>query len=91
MIENRVMEHYSDPIEQKILKVDEELASTERAIQADFADFVEKPDGHQKKLLVELGRLHMSLRGPEMLLDKGSYSRPIPPPVQRGTQQNGGL
>ena len=90
-MENATMKQYRDPIEQKILKVDEELAATERAIEGDFAEFVEKPDGHQKKLLVELGRLHMSLRGPENLLDKGGYSRPIPPPLHRVIYKNGGL
>ncbi len=91
MTGNEVTQQYSGATEQKILRIDDELAATERAIQADFADFIEKPDGQQKKLLVELGRLHMSLRGPENLLDKGGYGRPIPPPVHHKTQDFGGL
>lgn len=69
----------SDRGDKEIVKALDELDAIELANLEEFGKYVGEPDSHQKKILLELGRLHHSLRGPEWLLDKGSYSRPIPP------------
>jgi hypothetical protein len=66
-------------LETEIVKVDQELAATEKIIQEDLGEFVDDPDSQQKTILIQLGRLHLSLRGPERLLDQDGYSRAIPP------------
>jgi hypothetical protein len=78
MTQDRDKQQHDDKAEKEMVKVVQELEATERAIQEEFGDFVDEPDSHQKKILVELGRLQLSLLGPEGLLDKGNYSRPIP-------------
>jgi hypothetical protein len=57
----------------------EESDAAEQTIADELCQFVDDPDSRQKKIMVELRRLHHSLRGPEVLLDRGNYSRPIPP------------
>ena len=57
----------------------ERLEATETAIQQEIGGLVGKPDKRQKELLENLSRLQHSLRGPEELLDRRSYSRPFPP------------
>jgi hypothetical protein len=68
----------------------EQADSAEQAIEQELGDFLGQPDSQQKKILAELGRLHLSLRGPEGLLDRGNYSRPIPPPRSTSTQSRSG-
>jgi hypothetical protein len=61
------------------------LEATEAAIQHEIRDFIGEPNTSQRQLLEDLARLRRSLRGPEEVLDKGSYSRPFPPrPLHRG-------
>jgi hypothetical protein len=60
----------------------------EQTIAEEIGQFVEEPDTHQKGIMVELARLHLSLRGPENLLDRGNYSRPIPPVQRTSTLRN---
>ena len=54
--------------------------ASERAIKEEIGVFIGEPDRRQKELSASLARLYFSLRGPEKLLDSGSYSRPFPPP-----------
>jgi hypothetical protein len=55
-----------------------EIVKAVEGIEEELGQFVGALDSHQKEILVDLARLHLSLRGPEGLLDKGNYSRAIP-------------
>jgi hypothetical protein len=57
----------------------EKLEATETAVQREISAVIGTPDKRQKELLENLSRLQHSLRGPEELLDRRSYSRPFPP------------
>jgi hypothetical protein len=67
------------PDNRKDEKLEQEIAKGLEGIEEELAQFVGTLDSPQKHILVELARLHHSLRGPETILDKGNYSRPIPP------------
>jgi hypothetical protein len=70
----------------------EKLEATEVAIEHDIHDIDEtlgKPTAAQKQVIEDLTRLQFSLRGPEIQLDKHSYSRPIPPKQVRYSKETG--
>lgn len=45
----------------------------------ELGEFIGGPTRRQKEIIASLSRLQQTLRGPEDLLDKRSYSRPLPP------------
>jgi hypothetical protein len=69
--------------ETREIVVVEEQDPTVKAIQEELGEFLGVPDASQKKILADLARLHFSLRGPEIIMDLGNYSRPDPPPNKR--------
>ena len=68
-------------VESEVVEAIEDLGATEQAIKEEIGVFIGEPDRRQKDLSASLARLYFSLRGPEKLLDSGSYSRPFPPPM----------
>jgi hypothetical protein len=70
---------HDEDLGKEILQAVEGLGASEKAIQEQFGELIGEPDNRQQELLADLLRLHQSLRGPEQLLDRGSYSRPFPP------------
>jgi hypothetical protein len=66
----------------EILQAVEGLGASEKAIQEQFGELISEPDNRQQALLADLLRLHKSQHGPEQMLDRGSYSRPFPPPFK---------
>jgi hypothetical protein len=65
------------------------LESTEKAIQEEISEVVGRPSRRQREIIEELSRLHHSLRGPEDLLDRRSYSRPVPPAPPHDRREKG--
>jgi len=65
--------------EKELRKSIEKLETQETAIQQEIAELAGTPSEHQRLILEDLTRLQHSLRGPEDMLDKRSYSRPFPP------------
>lgn len=54
----------------------------------ELGEFIGGPTRRQKEIIASLSRLQHSLRGPEDLLDKRSYSRPLPPaPSHQGKEK----
>jgi hypothetical protein len=67
----------------------EKLEATEVAIEHDIGEALGKPTSIQKRIIADLTRLQQSLRGPEIQLDKRSYSRPFPPAPVRYSKETG--
>lgn len=62
--------------------------ATDMVLLEEASGFIGETTG-EEELLAGLGRLYHSLRGPEHLLDKGGYSRPLPTRPPRGKKDSG--
>jgi hypothetical protein len=65
--------------EKSLRKSIDRLEATESVLQQEVGELINTPSRRQREILEDLNRLQNSLRGPEDLLDRSSYSRPIPP------------
>jgi DNA integrity scanning protein DisA with diadenylate cyclase activity len=75
-------------VENKIQEELAEIGTRQQGIGEELGELIGKLDRHQKELLDDLVRLDQSLHGPEELLDRGDYSRPIPPREQHPKKAN---
>ena len=64
--------------ESDAVKALQKQATEETAIEHDLEYAFGEPNKQQQDLIADLDRLYRSLRGPERILDRSSYSRPFP-------------
>ena len=63
----------------QIRKTAERFEAVEEVLEHEFGGGIGELSHRQRRALEHLNRLFLSLRGPEVLLDRVNYSRPFPP------------